>query len=151
MIRRPPRSTLVPYTTLFRSGQIGPRNSSFNIISKRLHLFFLIFCMLIEAINALLLVKTACPAKIWLVSYGPKSSRPIKGLDSWKWIFSERLAYFFQIFCMDLGIDKARKVIEQDFWKNVIWSRFWAKHMNYIKRLKLEKYFTEHIFSTNVR
>src|SRR5690348_17958881 len=24
MIRRPPRSTLFPYTTLFRSGQIGP-------------------------------------------------------------------------------------------------------------------------------
>src|SRR5215204_7204899 len=24
MIRRPPRSTLFPYTTLFRSGQLGP-------------------------------------------------------------------------------------------------------------------------------
>ena len=138
--------------------ELGPKRGSnrarkvpFDIISKSLSKIFLIFCMLIEAINALLLVKTACPAKIWLVSYGPKSSRPIKGLDSWKWIFSERLAYFFQIFCMDLGIDKARKVIEQDFWKNVIWSRFWAKHMNYIKRLKLEKYFTEHIFPTNVR
>src|SRR2546430_13459513 len=25
MIRRPPRSTLFPYTTLFRSGAVGPR------------------------------------------------------------------------------------------------------------------------------
>src|ERR1041385_9365958 len=27
MIRRPPRSTLFPYTTLFRSGSAGPNNS----------------------------------------------------------------------------------------------------------------------------
>src|SRR2546422_4605167 len=27
MIRRPPRSTLFPYTTLFRSGQCGPRSA----------------------------------------------------------------------------------------------------------------------------
>src|SRR5256885_10947964 len=28
MIRRPPRSTLFPYTTLFRSAQIGGKNSA---------------------------------------------------------------------------------------------------------------------------
>src|SRR5260221_12570502 len=27
MIRRPPRSTLFPYTTLFRSGQLGQQNA----------------------------------------------------------------------------------------------------------------------------
>src|SRR2546422_6038903 len=27
MIRRPPRSTLFPYTTLFRSGVVGPREA----------------------------------------------------------------------------------------------------------------------------
>ena len=59
-----------------------------------------------------LAVKTACPGKIWSVSYGPKSSRPIRGLDSWKWIFSERLAYFFLIFCMELRIDNALLLVK---------------------------------------
>ena len=36
MIRRPPRSTLFPYTTLFRSGQWdGPRTSAFPLTSQR--------------------------------------------------------------------------------------------------------------------
>src|SRR5256885_8320714 len=35
MIRRPPRSTLFPYTTLFRSGNRGPRASDAGIHNHR--------------------------------------------------------------------------------------------------------------------
>src|SRR2546430_6989592 len=34
MIRRPPRSTLFPYTTLFRSFEILPRGLSFDLINQ---------------------------------------------------------------------------------------------------------------------
>src|SRR5208337_5495303 len=34
MIRRPPRSTLFPYTTLFRSSSPGERNRTFNHVFK---------------------------------------------------------------------------------------------------------------------
>src|SRR5258707_11644818 len=34
MIRRPPRSTLFPYTTLFRSGLIKERNQHFRLITR---------------------------------------------------------------------------------------------------------------------
>src|SRR3712207_8126167 len=36
MIRRPPRSTLFPYTTLFRSSSPSARNFSVSLISPRL-------------------------------------------------------------------------------------------------------------------
>src|SRR5690349_23307908 len=35
MIRRPPRSTLFPYTTLFRSGQVGERRRDNDEIGDR--------------------------------------------------------------------------------------------------------------------
>ena len=82
-----------------KRGQIGPRNDSFNIISKRLHLFFLIFCMWLEVINALLLAKTARPAKIWFRSHGPKGGQigPRKVPFD---IISKSLSQIFLIFCM---------------------------------------------------
>ena len=43
---------------------IRSRKGSFGIISKSLLYIFLIFCKLIEAINAPLLVKTARPARV---------------------------------------------------------------------------------------
>src|SRR2546423_4756481 len=36
MIRRPPRSTLFPYTTLFRSGDAGPAREFKNLVQARL-------------------------------------------------------------------------------------------------------------------
>src|SRR5256885_11027015 len=35
MIRRPPRSTLFPYTTLFRSPLLGPEAYPFSLVARR--------------------------------------------------------------------------------------------------------------------
>src|SRR3712207_7684215 len=37
MIRRPPRSTLFPYTTLFRSGRIEPGRRGWSLRARRVH------------------------------------------------------------------------------------------------------------------
>src|SRR2546430_13161373 len=35
MIRRPPRSTLFPYTTLFRSGELIQKNKEYSLVLER--------------------------------------------------------------------------------------------------------------------
>src|SRR3712207_7507606 len=37
MIRRPPRSTLFPYTTLFRSGRVGVVDAQLDLVRRQAH------------------------------------------------------------------------------------------------------------------
>ena len=53
-------------------GQTGVKMDFFDKILKSVHLFSQIFYMIIEVNNALFLVKTASPAKIWSSRYGEK-------------------------------------------------------------------------------
>ena len=75
------------------------RKGSFSIISKSHHQISLIFCMLIEPINALLLVKTARPAKIWFQTQNPKGVHNMPEFDRFG-IFSKSHVWNFLILCM---------------------------------------------------
>src|SRR2546430_13472755 len=60
MIRRPPRSTLFPYTTLFRSLSLGDLDAGYTVL---------------KAVQALVMSLAAVPVYLWGRSLDRKSTR----------------------------------------------------------------------------
>src|SRR2546422_1505161 len=73
MIRRPPRSTLFPYTTLFRSGYMDPGNWATDLAGGSRFGYALLSVVLLSNLMAILLQGLA--AKLGIVTGDRKSTR----------------------------------------------------------------------------